>query len=72
MNTTMTINGIKIRSSVQPKKRLEFNDWAREYRVSSFYQPQPISDAQRMIMKNSVKGNVGVYTGLKWLDTLLF
>lgn len=67
-----TVNGIKCLSSVQPKKRLEFNEWAKVYRVSQAYQPKPFSHAQWMINQNSVKGSIGVYTGLNWLDKVLF
>jgi hypothetical protein len=66
------INGIKVRSSVKPASPLGFNEWAKKYRVSQAYQPPVYSQAQHMISQNSVREGVGVYTGLSWLDRLLF
>jgi hypothetical protein len=67
-----TVNGIKVLSSIQPQKRLEFNEWAKKYRVSQAYQAPYYSQAQWMINQNSVKGTTEQYTGLSWLDKILF
>lgn len=67
-----TVNGIKVLSSTQPQKRMEFNEWARKFRVSQAYQPPVYSQAQWMINQNSVRSTAGMYTGLSWLDRILF
>lgn len=67
---TKVVNGIAVRSSVVPKNRLGFNEWAKVYRVSQAYQPVVHSQAQWMINQYSIKEPIGLFTGVKWIDKL--
>ncbi len=68
---TKVVNGIPVRSSIVPKNRMGFNEWAKVYSVSQAYQPLVRSQAQWMINQYSIKNSpIPLLTGVKWIDKL--